>query len=144
MSEMGAPPWQADELDQSLFFEPTPGPGDSDGGDIYPPEGMSGVRSHAFRFGGVAASLEPGGYEVVYETDRLQVGVYVLAAPEPDRQQPHEWDELYFVLKGSGTLATEGVELPLDEGAAAFVPAGAEHRFSGYERLVLLVVFDKS
>ena len=70
--------------------------------------------------------------------------MYVLAAPEPDRQTAHEWDELYFVLEGSGTLTTEGVELPLGEGAAAFVPRGAEHRFSGYERIVLLVVFDKT
>lgn len=104
---------------------------------------MSGIRSLAFRFGGIAAGLEPGGYEVVYETDRVQVGVYVLAAPEPDKQSPHEWDELYFVLEGSGTLTTEGVDLPLDEGTAAFVPAGAEHRFGDYERIALLVVFDK-
>jgi mannose-6-phosphate isomerase-like protein (cupin superfamily) len=139
------PPDGSSESDaaEPLFFGPTPGPGDSEGGDVYPPEGMNTVRSLAFRFGGVAESLEPGGYEVVYETDRLQVGVYVLAAPEPDRQEPHEWDELYFVLEGSGTLTTEGVDLPLDEGAAAFVPAGAEHRFSAYERIVLLVVFDK-
>jgi mannose-6-phosphate isomerase-like protein (cupin superfamily) len=104
---------------------------------------MSGIRSLAFRFGGVAQGLEPGGYEVIYETDRLQVGVYVLAAPEPDTQSPHEWDELYFVLEGSGTLTTEGVDLPMEAGTAAFVPAGAEHRFVDYERILLLVVFDK-
>ena len=36
-----------------------------------------------------------GGYEVVHESAGLEVGVYVLVAPEPDRQQPHEDDELY-------------------------------------------------
>lgn len=133
----------ASDAVEALFFEPTPGPGDSEGGDVYPPEVMSDVRSLAFRFGGLAAGLEPGGYEIVYETDRLQVGIYVLAAPEADKQSPHEWDELYFVLEGSGTLTSEGVGLPLQEGTAAFVPAGAEHRFSGYERLAVLVVFDK-
>ncbi len=61
-----------------------------------------------FGFGDVGERLGPGGYEVVYETDRLQVGIYVLAAPEPDTQQPHEWDELYFVLGGRGTLGVEG------------------------------------
>jgi mannose-6-phosphate isomerase-like protein (cupin superfamily) len=128
---------------EPLFFGPTPGPGDSEGGDVYPPEQMSGTPSVAFQFGDVAASLEPGGYEVVYETDRLHVGIYLLQAPEPDMQQPHEWDELYFVLEGSGTLTTEGANLPLGKGAAAFVPARAEHRFVDYERIVLLVVFDK-
>ena len=39
-----------------------------------------------------------GGYEVVHESPGLEVGVYVLVAPEPDRQQPHEDDELYVVL----------------------------------------------
>jgi mannose-6-phosphate isomerase-like protein (cupin superfamily) len=96
-----------------------------------------------FDFGDVVERLGPGGYEVVYETDRLQVGVYLLAAPEPDRQQPHEWDELYFVLEGSGTLDVEGEKHPLDEGSAAFVAARAAHRFEDYERIVLLVVFDK-
>jgi mannose-6-phosphate isomerase-like protein (cupin superfamily) len=96
-----------------------------------------------FGFGDVAERLGPGGYEVVYETDRLQVGVYVLAAPEPDTQQPHEWDELYFVLEGSGMLDVEGEKHPLGEGAAAFVAARAAHRFEDYERIVLLVVFDK-
>jgi mannose-6-phosphate isomerase-like protein (cupin superfamily) len=96
-----------------------------------------------FGFGDVAERLGPGGYELVYETDRLQVGVYVLAAPEPDTQQPHEWDELYFVLEGSGTLDVEGEKHPLEQGAAAFVAARAEHRFEDYERIALLVVFDK-
>jgi mannose-6-phosphate isomerase-like protein (cupin superfamily) len=96
-----------------------------------------------FEYGEVAARLGPGGYEIVYETDRLQVGVYLLAAPEPDTQSPHEWDELYFVLEGSGTLVVEGERLELETGSAAFVPAQAEHRFEDYERIVLLVVFDK-
>jgi mannose-6-phosphate isomerase-like protein (cupin superfamily) len=120
-------------------FTATPGPGDSEGGDIYPP----GVMDRAFRFGDVAARLGPGGYEVVHETDRLQVGVYVLAAPEPDKQRPHEWDELYVVLEGRGTLRIEEDRLPLEVGDAAFVAARAHHHFEDYQRIVLLVVFDK-
>ena len=33
--------------------------------------------------------------------------------------------------------------MQLDKGHAAFVPAGAEHRFSGYEQLAVLVIFAK-
>jgi mannose-6-phosphate isomerase-like protein (cupin superfamily) len=84
-----------------------------------------------------------GGYEVVHESPGLEVGVYVLVAPEPDRQQPHADDELYVVLEGSGTLTIEGSDVRLDKGHAAFVPAGAEHRFSGYEQLAVLVIFAK-
>jgi mannose-6-phosphate isomerase-like protein (cupin superfamily) len=85
-----------------------------------------------------------GGYEIVYESAGLEIGVYVLVAPEPDRQEPHEWDEIYVVEEGSGILAVTGKEISLERGQVAFVPARAEHRFEGYERLSLLVVFDKT
>lgn len=82
-----------------------------------------------------------GGYEIVHESPGLEIGVYVLVAPEPDRQQPHDRDEVYVVLDGRGTLQVEDESLDLAEGDAAFVPAGADHRFTGYEGLSVLVVF---
>jgi mannose-6-phosphate isomerase-like protein (cupin superfamily) len=82
-----------------------------------------------------------GGYEIVHESPGLEVAVYTLVAPEPDRQQPHADDELYVVLDGRGTLEVEGEQVPLKEGEAVFVPAGAEHRFVGYENLSVLVIF---
>lgn len=84
-----------------------------------------------------------GGYEIVHESPGLEIGVYVLVAPEPDRQQPHEDDEVYVVLEGSGVLEVEGAEVPVHEGGALFVEAGAEHRFSAYEHLSVLVIFER-
>jgi mannose-6-phosphate isomerase-like protein (cupin superfamily) len=84
-----------------------------------------------------------GGYEIVHETPGMQLGVYVLVAPEADRQQPHDDDEVYVVLEGRGTLEVEGELIQLEVGQGAFVPAGADHRFVGYEQLVVLVIFDK-
>jgi mannose-6-phosphate isomerase-like protein (cupin superfamily) len=102
--------------------------------------------SHSFDVRHVAQRLAAanGGYEVVHESPGVEVGVYVLVAPEPDRQQPHEWDEIYVVLEGSGVLDVEGEAIELTEGGAVFVRAGAEHRFSAYEHLAVLVLFDKS
>jgi mannose-6-phosphate isomerase-like protein (cupin superfamily) len=65
----------------------------------------------------------------------------VLVAPEPDRQQPHPDDEIYIPLSGTGVLDVEGEQVPVREGEAIFVEAGAEHRFSAYESLSLLVIF---
>ena len=65
----------------------------------------------------------------------------MLVAPEPDRQQPHADDEVYVVLEGRGQLTIEGESVEVSEGKAAFVPAGAEHGFTGYEGLSVLVVF---
>ena len=53
-----------------------------------------------------------GGYEVVHSSPGLEIGVYVLVAPEPDRQQPHDEDEVYVVLEGSGVLEVEGTATP--------------------------------
>jgi mannose-6-phosphate isomerase-like protein (cupin superfamily) len=82
-----------------------------------------------------------GGYEIAHQSPGLELGVYVLVAPEPDRQQPHEDDEVYLVLEGSGVLEVDAERIELREGHAVFVPAGAEHRFVGYERLSVLVIF---
>jgi mannose-6-phosphate isomerase-like protein (cupin superfamily) len=85
-----------------------------------------------------------GGYEIVHESPGLEIGVYVLVAPEPDRQQPHVDDEVYVVLEGRGVLTIEGESVEVSEGKAAFVPAGADHKFTGYEGLSVLVVFSRS
>jgi mannose-6-phosphate isomerase-like protein (cupin superfamily) len=100
---------------------------------------------HAFAFAAVKDRLVAagGGYEIVHESPGLELGVYVLVAPEPDRQQPHEEDEVYVVLEGSGMLEVEQESVPVAEGTAVFVEAGAEHRFSAYERLSVLVIFDR-
>jgi mannose-6-phosphate isomerase-like protein (cupin superfamily) len=82
-----------------------------------------------------------GGYEIVHRSPGLEIGVYVLVAPEPDRQSPHEDDEVYVVLEGRGTLEVEDEQIPVEEGKAVFVPAGADHRFMGYEGLSVLVIF---
>jgi mannose-6-phosphate isomerase-like protein (cupin superfamily) len=103
------------------------------------------LPTQAFDIHGAKARLEAagGGYEVVHTSRGLELGVYVLVAPEPDRQQPHADDEVYVVLEGTGVLDVEGRRLELREGSAAFVPAGADHRFSAYEHLSVLVIFER-
>jgi mannose-6-phosphate isomerase-like protein (cupin superfamily) len=100
---------------------------------------------HAFAVAEVKDRLVAagGGYEIVHESPRIELGVYVLVAPEPDRQQPHADDEVYVVLEGSGILEVEGTSVPVQEGSAVFVEAGADHRFSAYEHLSVLVIFER-
>jgi mannose-6-phosphate isomerase-like protein (cupin superfamily) len=99
---------------------------------------------HAFEIAAVKERLAEagGGYEVVHGSAGVEVGVYVLVAPEPERQQPHQDDEIYVVLEGSGVLQVEGEDVPVHEGTAVFVEAGADHRFTAYEHLSVLVIFD--
>jgi mannose-6-phosphate isomerase-like protein (cupin superfamily) len=106
---------------------------------MQPPSG-----SHQIAFQEAKARLlENGGYEIVHQSPGLELGVYVLVAPEPDRQQPHDDDEVYIVLEGRGTLDVEGERYDLTQGDSVFVPAGANHQFVGYEQLSVLVIFEK-
>jgi len=100
---------------------------------------------HAFGVRSVVERLRSagGGYEIVHESPWIELGIYVLVAPEPDRQQPHADDEVYVVLEGSGVLEVSGENVPVQEGDAVFVEAGAEHRFTAYEHLAVLVIFER-
>ena len=106
---------------------------------------MTLTPTHPFDIEAAKRRLQAGsgGYEIVHQSAGLEIGVYVLVSPEPDRQQPHEDDEVYVVLEGRGTLDVEGTKTELREGNAIFVPAGAEHQFSGYEQLSVLVIFER-
>jgi mannose-6-phosphate isomerase-like protein (cupin superfamily) len=104
--------------------------------------GTALALAQAFDIGVVKSRLATkGGYEIIHISAGLEIGVYVLVAPEPDHQQPHVADEVYVVLEGRGTLDIEGKLVDLHEGQAVFVPAGAEHQFVGYEQLSVLVIF---
>src|SRR4026209_90796 len=84
-----------------------------------------------------------GGYEIVHWSPGLELGVYVLVAPEPDRQPPPAPARGPGVAGGAGVLGVEGKEFARREGHAVFFPAGANHRFIGYEQLSVLVIFEK-
>lgn len=101
---------------------------------------------HAFGVSSVVEQLRNagGGYEIVHDSVGLEVGVYVLVAPEPDRQQPHEDDEIYIGLEGRGVLEVGDESVPIDVGQAIFVEAGVEHRFTAYEQLAVLVIFERA
>jgi mannose-6-phosphate isomerase-like protein (cupin superfamily) len=84
-----------------------------------------------------------GGCEIVYDSAWLQIGVYALFAPEPDQQRTNSNNALYVVVEGRGLLDVEGEQIELGEGHAAFVPAGANYRFSAYEQLSVVVISQK-
>jgi mannose-6-phosphate isomerase-like protein (cupin superfamily) len=83
-----------------------------------------------------------GGFEVVHTSPGLEVGVYVLVAPDEDKQVPHVLDEVYVVLDGDGEVDIAGERRPIRRGEGVYVPTGVEHRFHPYEELTLLVVFN--
>ncbi|MFL5727804.1 MAG: cupin domain-containing protein [Chloroflexota bacterium] len=72
----------------------------------------------------------------------LSVGLYVLAPGEPDRQQPHTEDEVYYVVGGRGKITVGDEVRDVREGTTVFVAAGVPHRFHDIEEeLTLFVAF---
>ena len=60
----------------------------------------------------------------------MRVGVYAPRGRDP--QQPHTQDEIYIVIKGSGTIVTGDERCPYGPGDVIFVEAGVVHRFEDF------------
>ena len=72
----------------------------------------------------------------------MSAGLYELAAGAHDPQTPHDEDEIYYIVDGSGQIRIDAVDYPVRAGSVIFVPARVEHRFHSIETaLRILVVF---
>ncbi len=72
----------------------------------------------------------------------LSAGIYTLPAGAVDPQEPHTEDEVYYILKGKGSIQVEDESRPVTSGSVVFVKALAEHRFHSIaEDLSILVFF---
>ncbi len=78
------------------------------------------------------------------DNDQLSSGIYVLDAGATDQQQPHELDEIYYVLEGASKMYVESDSFDIKTGDILFVPAKAKHAFYDItKKLKLLVFFSK-
>ncbi len=60
----------------------------------------------------------------------LKVMLYAPLGTDP--QIPHDRDEIYAVVKGSGQFLLGGRRISFKAGDVLFVPAGVEHRFEDF------------
>lgn len=71
----------------------------------------------------------------------LSAGLYHLPAGEPDRQQPHTEDEVYYVLAGEGRIEIDGEITAVRPGSVIFVAKHVPHRFIDFPEGITLLVF---
>lgn len=72
----------------------------------------------------------------------LSAGIYTLTVGSTDTQTTHDEDEVYFVLKGRGTISLAGQPQAIAQGSILYVPADTQHEFTEIaEDLSLLVFF---
>ena len=81
-------------------------------------------------------------YHEFLRVPALNCGLYVLPAGQPDPQQPHHEDEVYYVISGAGRFTALDQDIEVGPGTTIYVAAGDEHRFHAItEDLTILVFF---
>lgn len=79
-------------------------------------------------------------YAEPFTNGSMRLGMYAPRGHDP--QKPHDQDELYFVVSGTGTFQHGDERTAFKPGDALFVAAGVEHRFEDFsEDFVTWVVF---
>jgi len=58
-----------------------------------------------------------------------------------DSQNPHDRDEIYIVVRGSGEFYNGEKSISIEPGSFIFVPAGVEHRFEKFADDLAVWVF---
>jgi mannose-6-phosphate isomerase-like protein (cupin superfamily) len=61
----------------------------------------------------------------------------------PNRQNPHDQDELYIIVGGRGFIRHDGRREAVAAGDAIFIAAGTEHRFEDFtdDRAVWVIFY---
>lgn len=71
----------------------------------------------------------------------LSAGIYTLPVGATDKQSTHDEDEVYFVLKGKGSMRLGAETRALGPGSILYVPADTDHEFEEIEEDLSLLVF---
>jgi mannose-6-phosphate isomerase-like protein (cupin superfamily) len=84
----------------------------------------------------------PAGERAVLVLKRGTLDVKLSVPVPPNRQTPHEQDEIYVVIRGRGVLVHDGKRDPFGPGDLLFVAAGVEHHYEDFgDDLALWRVF---
>jgi len=98
---------------------------------------------HFFEISELGTEQARGGksYLEILRVPALSAGVYVLPAGATDPQQPHNEDEMYYVISGRARMQVGAEERDVASGSVIFVEAHREHRFYDIKEELLVLVF---
>ncbi len=84
---------------------------------------------------------DPNFFHTFINRQSLAVGVLVLRPGEDDTQEPHESDEVYFIIKGDGFLRIKNKDYPIKENKMYFVAKDITHHFHGNKKELIVLYF---
>lgn len=84
---------------------------------------------------------EGGPYLSFLNEKSLKTGLYVLPKGIEDKQNPHELDEVYYIIEGRSKFFVDGEVVGVNPGDVLYVKAQIEHRFLDIEEDLKILVF---
>ena len=106
-----------------------------------------GDPGQVFQWADLMTQLEGSGrtYLPFLNEPTLRTGVYTLPAGGTDTQQPHDKDEVYYVVSGRAAITIGDEMFEVKPGSVIFVAAHMTHRFHDIiQDLQLLVFFSEA
>jgi len=100
-------------------------------------------NSRVVRFGETKIKIPgPPDLHYVNAIQRRTLKVLLSCPAPPNRQTPHDQDEIYVIARGHGVLFHDGQRDTFEPGDLIFIAAGTEHWFEDFsEDLAVWVVF---
>lgn len=86
-------------------------------------------------------SLVQSGQEFKRLLDVNKLSVEIYKPNLVDRQQPHDRDEFYLIISGSGIFELDGETTQFQQGDFLYVPAFVPHRFIEFSADFITWVF---
>lgn len=80
-------------------------------------------------------------FDTFINNENMAAGVLVLQPKEKDTQEPHESDEVYFILKGDGFLKINDIDHSISENKMYFVGKKVPHYFHGNSKELIVLYF---
>ncbi|MGH1522122.1 MAG: cupin domain-containing protein [Nitrosopumilus sp.] len=75
------------------------------------------------------------------DKNTLAAGVLVLQPGEKDTQEPHDSDEIYYVIEGDGFLKIKNKNYAVSKDKIFFVEKNVKHHFHGNNKELKILYF---
>jgi mannose-6-phosphate isomerase-like protein (cupin superfamily) len=101
------------------------------------------ARGGVIRLADVQARIPgPQGERAALALNRGTLDIKLSMPVPPNVQEPHDQDEIYAVIRGTGALVWEGNRQSFGPGDLLFIAAGVAHHYEGFgEDLALWRIF---
>ena len=80
-------------------------------------------------------------FHTLINRENLAAGELVLQPGEEDTQEPHQSDEVYFILQGDGFLKINKKDFPISKNKMYFVGKNIERYFHGDSKELVVLYF---